>query len=47
MKEKYIESHLKRKALEELLEQVKLKSALFSIVRYYDGYMIQEEYNAM
>ncbi|WP_050635355.1 hypothetical protein [Candidatus Stoquefichus sp. SB1] len=47
MKEKYIEINLKRKALQELLEQVKLKSTSFSIVRYYNGYMSQEEYNDM
>lgn len=47
MKEKIIEDNLKRKELQELLEKVKMKSTSFSIARYYEGYMSEDDFNHM
>lgn len=44
---KYIEKNLKKKALQELLNDVKQNCQSFSIVRYYEGYMTPLEYELM
>ena len=47
MKEVYIEDNLKKEKLSELLNEVKEQSNCFSISRYYEGYMSEEEFTRM
>lgn len=47
MREKYIETNLKKKELDKLLDEIKARSDAFSIVRYYDGYMDINDFEKM
>ncbi|MCD7893139.1 MAG: hypothetical protein LUG60_05480 [Erysipelotrichaceae bacterium] len=45
--EQLIETNLKKKKLEELLQDAASRSDRFSITRYFDDYMSEDEYNMM
>ena len=47
MKERYIETNLKKQELADLLKDYQKRSDQFSIVRYYEEYMSLEEYEQM
>lgn len=47
MSQKYIETNLKKKELQDFLQTIKIKSQTITIERYYEGYMSIEEFEHM
>lgn len=47
MSQKYIETNLKKKELQDFMQEIKSKTQTITIERYYEGYMSLEEFEHM